>query len=145
MKILYPFVFLIAISCAAPENNEDTVDTEGAINEADTRKVLDHHWMAFKANNLEETMEDYTEESILMTPNGTYRGLREIRQNFINAFRAFPKDSSTLTLDKSLAVNDVGYILWRAETPEFTLSYATDTFIIRSGKIIRQTYAGVRE
>lgn len=142
MKIVYPFVFLIALSCVTPENAEHAED---AISEPQTKEVLDHHWVAFKANDLEETMKDYTEESILMTPNGTYRGLKEIRENFINAFRAFPKDSSTFNLDKSLAVKDVGYILWRARTPQFTLSYATDTFIIRGGKIIRQTFAGVRE
>lgn len=120
--------------------------TEGEqINEDQTKTVLDHHWVAFKANDLEETMKDYTEESVLITPDATYRGLSEIRQNFVNAFLMFPKDSSTFSLDKTIVVKDVGYILWKSKTPTFNLTYATDTFIIRDGKIVRQTYAGVAE
>lgn len=119
--------------------------SDHSINEAQTQSVLDHHWETFINNDLEGVMEDYSEESILITPNGTYRGLEEIRGNFINAFKAFPTQQATLTLTESLAVKDVGYILWEADTPAFILSYATDTFIIRNGKIIRQTFAGVRE
>jgi ketosteroid isomerase-like protein len=115
------------------------------INEQKTKEVLDHHWMTFQKNDLEGTMEDYTEESVLITPDATYRGLDEIRENFVNAFKAFPADSSTLTLTKSVVVKDVGYILWNAKTPAFNLSYATDSFIIQDGKIVRQTYAGVAQ
>lgn len=132
--LVFTFMF---VACAQNEKPEDT------ISEDRTKEVLDHHWMAFKENDLEETMQDYTEESVLITPDATYRGLEEIRENFINAFKAFPKDSTTFTLDKTVVVKDIGYILWQAKTPTFTLTYATDTFIIRDGKIVRQTYAGV--
>lgn len=130
----------LLFSCSQPTNN---TTTESAIDESVTEKVLKHHWDAFQANDLEETMVDYTEESVLITPDRTYSGLAEIRENFINAFAAFPKDSATLTLDKSVVKKDVGYILWKANTPRFDLTYATDTFIIKDGKIVRQTYAGV--
>ncbi|SHM87462.1 SnoaL-like domain-containing protein [Cyclobacterium lianum] len=132
------FVGLLAIACTPSSPG-------GEIDESSTQEVLDHHWKTFVENDLEGVMEDYTEESILITPNGTYRGLQEIRENFVNAFKAFPAGEATLTLTESLAVQDVGYILWEADTPAFNLTYATDTFIIRNGKIIRQTYAGVRE
>lgn len=131
------FACLLFFGCASNSTNE-------GIDEAQTEAVLDHHWQTFIANDLEGVMEDYTEESILITPNGTYSGLEEIRGNFINAFKAFPSQGADLTLNQSLAVKDVGYILWEANTPEFNLTYATDTFIIRNGKILRQTYAGVR-
>ncbi|MFO7826527.1 MAG: nuclear transport factor 2 family protein [Cyclobacterium sp.] len=141
MKMHYSLVLLACLlfsGCASNSSGEN-------IDEAQTEAVLDHHWQTFIANDLEGVMEDYTEESILITPNGTYRGLDEIRRNFVNAFTAFPTGQATLTLKESLAVKDIGYILWEADTPEFNLSYATDTFIIRNRKIIRQTYAGVRE
>jgi len=133
---LFIFMVLLILSGCSPANS---------IDEGLTQSVLDHHWETFINNDLEGVMEDYTDESILITPNGTYRGLDEIRGNFVNAFKAFPAGQATLTLTESLAVKDVGYILWEADTPAFNLSYATDTFIIRNGKIIRQTYAGVRE
>ena len=90
-------------------------------------------------------MADYTEESILVTPDKTFRGLEEIRANFVAAFKAFPKDSSTLTLNKNTVSKDIGYIVWSAATPTFQLVYATDTFIIQNGKILRQTYAGLMD
>lgn len=123
--------------------NQQNSDNKDEINEATTKAVLDHHWETFVNNDLEGVMEDYTEESILITPDVTYRGLDEIRQNFINAFSAFPRSHSTLKLNQSKVEKDLAYILWQADTPDFNLNYATDTFLIRNGKIIRQTYAGV--
>jgi hypothetical protein len=141
MRTFYFILFLTSFSaCNQPQQSDPD-----QISEEKTTEVLDHHWMAFQNNDLEETMKDYTEESVLITPNASFKGLEEIRNNFINAFRAFPKDSSTFNLDKSVVVNDVGYILWNSKTPAFNLRYATDTFIIRNGKIIRQTYAGVTD
>jgi hypothetical protein len=145
MKIQKVFVPLCLVVCltSCVIKNESAQSAE--INEQKTKEVLDHHWKAFQENDLEGTMEDYTEESVLITPDATYKGLDQIRENFVNAFKAFPSDSSTLTLTKSVVVKDVGYILWNAKTPVFNLSYATDSFIIQDGKIVRQTYAGVAE
>jgi hypothetical protein len=135
------FAVLIAITFAAcaPEQSQQAAPS---IDEAKTREVLEHHLKAFQANDLEATMADYTEESIIVTPDATARGLTEIRKNFEGAFAAFPKDSMTFTLNKTIVLQDVAYILWQAKTPKFELSYATDSFIIQNGKIVRQTYAG---
>jgi hypothetical protein len=136
INFLFAAALLILTGCQAPAADD-------GIDEAITRQVLDHHWETFVANDLDGVMEDYTEESVLITPDATYVGLDEIRQNFINAFKAFPADGGKLTLNQSEVVKDVGYILWEADVPEFNLTYATDSFFIRNGKIIRQTYAGV--
>lgn len=142
----YPLLSILFLcACTKPTTSTDAAAAENAINEDQTSQVLQHHWDAFKGNDLEGTMADYTEESVLITPDKTYRGLDEIRANFIAAFKAFPKDSSTLTLNKTVVNQDVGYILWGAATPTFQLVYATDTFIIQNGKIIRQTYAGLAD
>lgn len=139
MKVYALLLLALTVSCT-PQKSDST---NSAIDEATTKRVLDHHWATFQANDLEGTMADYTEESVLITPDRTYRGLNEIRENFVNAFKAFPSGDATLTLNKSVVSGDVGYILWEASTPAFNLTYATDTFIIQNGKIIRQTYAGV--
>ena len=136
--ILFLLTCLIASGCSSNAPMEVT-------DEAKTREILDHHWETFLENDLDGVMEDYSEASILITPSGTYMGLEEIRGNFVNAFKAFPTQEATLTLTESKVVQDIGYILWEANTPGFNLSFATDTFIIRDGKIVRQTYAGVRE
>lgn len=133
------FISLLLTNCS----KKITTTENASINPETTKQVLEHHWNAFKANDLEGTMADYTEESVLITPDKTYKGLAEIRENFVSAFAAFPKDSTTMRLQKSIVQQDVGYIIWNAVTPKFKLSYATDTFIIHNGKIVRQTYAGV--
>ena len=142
MKTIFPSLLLILLTLISFSERK-TVDETTSISEKSTTQVLEHHWKAFQGNDLEGTMADYTEESILITPDKTYKGLKEIRENFVNAFAAFPKDSTTMKLDKSVVQQDVGYILWQATTPKFKLTFATDTFIIQNGKILRQTYAGV--
>jgi hypothetical protein len=132
-------IVLLLTNCSGVK----TVTDVPSISEESTSKVLDHHWVAFKANDLEATMADYTEESVLITPDKTFKGLKEIRENFVFAFSIFPKDSSTLKLNKSIVHKDVGYIIWEASAPKLNLSFGTDTFIVQNGKIIRQTYAGV--
>jgi hypothetical protein len=128
-------IILIVVAC-----------TPGAkvpvIDEAVTKQVLDHHIETFKANDLEGVMADYTEESILITPDRTFKGLAEIRENFEGAFAALPTSGTTMTVIKTQATRDVGYMVWKAVTPTLDFKFATDTFIIVDGKIIAQTYAG---
>lgn len=140
MKSLIILIFIAVTLCACTVKKE--VKDSNAINETKTKEVLDRHWQTFQQNDLEGVMEDYAEESVLITPNRTYKGLAEIRENFVNAFASFPTDSTTMTLTKSIVSGDVAYILWSAKSPSLELTYATDTFIIQNGKIIRQTYAG---
>lgn len=111
------------------------------IDEARTKEVFDHHMKAFGENDLEAIMADYTDESVLVTPDGAYSGLDEIRKGFEGAFKMFPKDSTTMEVAKTVIKNDVAYVIWSAKTPKFELSFGTDSFIIQNGKIIRQTYA----
>jgi hypothetical protein len=37
---------------------------------------------------------------------------------------------------------DTAYIVWTAETADNRFELATDTFIVRDGKIVTQTFAG---
>jgi PBP1b-binding outer membrane lipoprotein LpoB len=129
----------------ASQETLSSQDAPNSISEDKTKEVLEHHWEAFIQNNMEAVMADYTEESVLITPDATFKGLDEIRKNFEGAFIKFPKDQTSFKLNKSVIDGDVGYILWQAKTPTFDLTYATDTFVIRDGKIISQTYAGVAD
>ncbi|HTE34697.1 MAG TPA: nuclear transport factor 2 family protein, partial [Chryseolinea sp.] len=129
--------FLVSGCASKPGTHNSTISSQEV-----TKRVLDHHWKTFQANDLEGTMADYTEESILITPDKIYKGLSEIRGNFVNAFALFPKDATQMKLNTFVVQQDVAYIIWEATSPTIKLTYGTDTFIIRDGKIIRQTYAG---
>ena len=140
MKTIYATIFILLLwGCEVKTKTTVTVESS----EEQTKEVLDHHWKTFQANDLEGTMADYTEESVLITPDRTYTGLDQIRENFVTAFALFPKDSTTLQLDKSVVHQDVGFIIWQGAAPTLKVAFGTDTFIIQNGKIIRQTFAGV--
>lgn len=135
----YPFLLagMLIGSCS--------VETSREVDPRLTKKVLDHHWEAFKENDLEEVMADYTEESFLITPDTTYKGLDAIRENFIKAFESLPSEEDPLTLRKSVVEEDIGYIIWEASASNMELLFGTDTFLIRNGKIIRQTFGGITQ
>ncbi len=130
-----------AFIVAACTQNQPAQPTS-SIDELKTQEVLDHHLKAFIENDLEAVMADYTVESILITPDGTSRGLAEIRKNFEGAFAVLPKDSTTFNVTKTVVTQDIAYIVWNAKTPKLEWTLGTDTFIIRDGKIVQQTYAG---
>lgn len=136
MKNLSVFAFALIATACSPEIKKPVID------EAVTKQVLDHHLQTFQANDLDGVMADYTDESILITPDRTYKGLAEIRENFVLAYQALPTNGTTMTVTKSVVSRDVAYIVWKAVTPTLEFKYATDTFIVVDGKIISQTYAG---
>ena len=138
MKYLFAALVAVLLS-ASSQSKAPTAKTEEEI----TRTVVDHHWKTFRDNDLEGTLVDYSEDSILITPNRTYKGMKEIRDNFVAAFAAFPKGGATMQLNKTVVKRNVGYILWEATGPKIRLSFGTDTFVIKDGKIISQTYGGV--
>jgi hypothetical protein len=133
------FIFLPAIAFLAcsPGAKAPVID------EAVTKQVFDHHVQTFKANDLDGVMADYTEESVLITPDATFKGLAAIRKNFEGAFAALPTNGTTMTVTKEVISGSVAYFVWTATTPTLNFTYATDTFIIVDGKILQQTFAGV--
>jgi hypothetical protein len=94
---------------------------------------------------MDEIMADYTEESIVITPEGTYSGLAEIRKAFVEIVKAFPTKGSTFNVIKTAVKNDLFYVAWSAKTPVVEYTFATDSFIIQGGKILRQTFAGSKK
>lgn len=105
--------------------------------QSDAARVLDHHLRAF-ALGLDELMLDYSDDSIVMSPDHTFRGKEEIR----GLFKTF-LDSATAEFWNAFAVKtnkveaEVAYITWAA--PPFVL-LATDTLCIRNGIIEVQTF-----
>jgi hypothetical protein len=43
---------------------------------------------------------------------------------------------------KQEVCDDTAYIVWKAETADNHFEVGTDTFIVRDGKIVTQTFAG---
>lgn len=134
-------------ACSSPvqkdQTMETTVDEAPLFSSEVSQTVLDHHLESFGQNDLEAIVSDYTEESIIITPDSTYRGLEQISSFFAGLFPSFPADSTELSIKSMFVENEVAYILWDCTTPTLEVPLGTDTFIIEDGKIRIQTFAAV--
>lgn len=140
---IYAIILLIA-SCNQKETkSEDLARTLPVISNEKTREVLDRHFKAFVENDMEIMMSDYADDAVLILPDTLYTGKEQIKSSFINAFKMFPKEGTSLVMDKKTINNNIAYIIWHGKSPDWEVSFGTDTFVIEDGKIQRQTFAAV--
>jgi hypothetical protein len=103
-----------------------------------TETTLSHHFQAF-GEGIDAIIQDYTPESVLFTPDGPLLGLEPIREFFDGFLRTSPPELlRAMTLVRQDIQGEIAYILWKAE-PYIPL--ATDTFVVRDGKIVAQSFA----
>jgi hypothetical protein len=103
-----------------------------------TEATLSHHLQAF-AEGIDAIMGDYTEDSVFFTPDGRLEGLGPIRA-FLDGFlrNSPPELLRAMTLVRQDVRGEFAYILWKAEP---FIPLATDTFVVRGGKIAVQSFA----
>ncbi|MDB4889974.1 MAG: SnoaL-like polyketide cyclase [Gemmatimonadetes bacterium] len=107
-----------------------------------TQATLDHHLQCFGTCNVEGILEDYTDDSVLLTPMGVFRGREALRAFFTMGFAEFGKPGTTFAMKSSIVEGDCAFIVWDAETVDNKYEDAQDTFIVREGVIAVQTYSG---
>jgi predicted SnoaL-like aldol condensation-catalyzing enzyme len=107
-----------------------------------TRALLERHLSAFLDNDLEAVLSDYTDESMLVTADASYTGRQAIRGFFAKLVPLFPKEKSRLDLDRMVVDGEMAFIVWHATTPAVKVTLGTDTFVLKDGKIHRQTFVG---
>ena len=107
-----------------------------------TKAIVINHMDSFYNNDIEALMSDYTEESIIITLEQTFKGLKEIRLFISKLISFFPKGKTILILDKISIENNLGYIVWHAKTPSLDIPLGSGTFIFKKGKIFQQTFVG---
>ena len=105
-----------------------------------TQEVLTHHQKSF--GDIGATMEDYAADARFFTPDGLLRGADAIREFFVRFFEEFAKPGSSRERIRQEVDGDTAYVVWRAETADRRFELGTDTFIVRNGKIVTQTFAG---
>jgi len=106
-----------------------------------TQQVLDSHIAAIDSGDMTSILSDYAADAVLLTPEGTFRGHEEIRPVIQ---RVLDDVFSTCTHFQMLQKNvegEIAYIVWSAESQKFSVPLATDTFVMRDGKIVVQTFA----
>ena len=63
-----------------------------------TENILDHHMDCFRMGDLEGLLSDYTEDSVLKTPNGQITGLKTLRKVFTSLVTEFGKGKSSFDM-----------------------------------------------
>lgn len=107
----------------------------------ETQAVLTHHLESFGAQNMEEFLADYTEDSVIILPGAIVRGSEEFRPVAQGLFDEFAQPGMTFEMLDTQVEGEVAYIIWQAETATNVYELATDTFVVRDGKIAYQTFA----
>ena len=102
-----------------------------------TTDVIDHHLKAFGQRDLKGVLSDYAPGVV-----GPLRGADAIRPLFQALIAEFGKPGATFGMKHQFVEGDYAYILWTAETAENVYELGTDTFVVRDGKIVAQSFTG---
>ena len=103
-----------------------------------TEATLARHLDAF-TQGPDAIMRDYTDDSLLISPDSSLRGLAEIRPFFERFLADSPPELlAAMTIVRREVQGEIAYIVWKAEP---FIPLATDTFLIRDDKIVTQTFA----
>jgi ketosteroid isomerase-like protein len=97
---------------------------------------------AFGERDLKGVLSDYAPNAVLFTAQGPLRGPEAIRPLFQAMLAEFAKPGATFTMRQQLFDGDHAYILWNAETADNVYELGTDTFVVRDGKIVAQSFTG---
>jgi ketosteroid isomerase-like protein len=107
---------------------------------ASTKDVLDHHLKCFDEGDLNGILSDYAPGAVLFTRDGPLKGTDPIRPLFQAFIAEFEKPGATFRMKQQFVEGDYAYILWSAETADNVYEVATDTFVVRDGKIVAQSF-----
>ena len=107
-----------------------------------TQEVLHNHLHSFGQGDLDGILSDYATEAILFTQDGPLKGVDAIRPLFVAMLAEFGKPGARFSLRQQSVEGDYAYILWTAETAENVYELGTDTFVVRDGKIVAQSFTG---
>jgi ketosteroid isomerase-like protein len=105
-----------------------------------TATLFERHIGNVMAHNVAGIMEDYNEESVILTPQGPVQGTAAIEALFRDFILPLlsPELIQKFNMVRQDVVGDAVYLLWSAEG---TTPMAADTFVYRDGKIAYQSFA----
>ena len=106
------------------------------------KEVLSHHLKCFGEGDLRGILSDYASGAVLFTPDGPLKGADAIRPLFEAMLAEFGKPGAAFKMKRQFIDGDYAYILWSAETADNIYELGTDTFVVRDGKIVAQSFTG---
>ena len=110
-------------------------------------QVLEQHTQAVKDQDIERIAFDYAENAVFITTSDNknnlerniIKGKEAIKNVFRSVFTNIIPLGSKMEFTNQVVEGEIAYITWKAESKAFLIPSATDTFLIRNGKIVAQT------
>jgi ketosteroid isomerase-like protein len=106
-----------------------------------TNDVLDRHLRCFAQKDLDGVVADYAPDAVFFIPGTSLRGPEAIKPFFKTLIAEFSKPGASFSMRHQSIAGEYGYIVWSAETADNSYELATDTFVVRDGKIVAQSFA----
>lgn len=106
-----------------------------------TSDVLDRHLKSFAEYDVDGVLADYSSDAVLFLPAGPLKGPAAIKPLFEALVSEFAKPGTSFTMQRRSIDGDHAYIVWSAETADNSYEFATDTFVVRNGKVVAQSFA----
>lgn len=104
-----------------------------------TQAVLEHHLKAIGEQNLDAIVSDYSADAVVFAPHGVFKGEDQVRGFFAEALKMLPPEVlATLKVDRQAIEGEFAFLYWSAAP---TIVMAQDTFCVRDGKIVMQSFA----
>lgn len=99
--------------------------------------VFAAHASALAAGDIGRVLQDYSNDAVLLTADGTFRGRNAIGEFFTAALGALPQ--AEFAMGTAVFEGDALLLLWSATSPKGRITDAVDTFVFTDGKIRLQT------
>jgi hypothetical protein len=106
-----------------------------------TQNILDQHLKSFGENDLKGVLADYSPDALFFIPGTMLKGPDSIKPFFETLLSEFAKPGASFSMQHQCVESEYAYILWSAETADNSYEAATDTFVVREGKIVAQSFA----
>ena len=109
---------------------------------ASTKDILNNHLKCFGEGDLNGILSDFAPGAVLFAMDKTLMGADAIKPFFQAMIAEFGKPGATFSLKQQSIEGDYAYIRWTAETADNVYELGTDTFVVRDGKIVAQSFTG---
>ena len=108
---------------------------------ASTKDVLDHPLKCFGEGDLDGVLSTYAPGAVLFRADGPLKGADAMRPFFQAMIAELGKPVATFSVNQESVEGEYAYIVWSAETADNVCEIGTDTFVVRDGKILAQSFA----
>ena len=106
-----------------------------------TTDILNRQNLLFVKGDVDELMKDFSDQAVLFTPDGVLEGRDSIKKFYTEVTSNFLPPGSDFKISRQEVRGQTAYIVWSGESKNYRFPLGTDTFVMKDGKIIAQTFA----